>query len=88
MDTQQQYERARKRVQQIKGFYAHLIAYVLVNTLLVVLSLASGEPWSFWPLLGWGIGIVAHALTVFGAGRVLGTDWEQRQIRKLMDRGE
>ena len=24
MDTQQQYERARKRVQQIKGFYTHL----------------------------------------------------------------
>ncbi len=61
---------------------------MLVNTLLVVLSLASGEPWSFWPLLGWGIGMVAHALTVFGPGRVLGADWEQRQIRKLMDRGE
>ncbi len=36
MDRQQQYERARKRVQQLKGFYAHLTAYVLVNALLVV----------------------------------------------------
>ncbi len=88
MDRQQQYERARKRVQQLKGFYAHLTAYVLVNALLVVLSIASGEPWSFWPLLGWGIGILAHALTVFGPGLLFGDDWEQRQIRKLMERGE
>ena len=88
MDRQQQYERARKRVQQLKGFYAHLTAYVLVNVLLVVLSLASGEPWSFWPLLGWGIGIVAHALTVFGPALLFGDDWEQRQIRTLMERGE
>jgi hypothetical protein len=88
MDTQQQYERARKRVRQIKGFYAHLTAYVLVNALLVVISFASGEPWSIWPLLGWGIGIVAHALNVFGVGRIFGDAWEERQIRKLMDQGE
>ncbi len=88
MERQHQYERARKRVRQLKGFYGHLTAYVLVNTLLIVLSLVSGEPWSIWPLLGWGIGIVAHAATVFGFGRLLGDEWEQRQIRKYMDRGD
>ncbi len=88
MHTQHQYERARTRVRQLKGFYAHLTAYVLVNALLVVMSLVSGEPWSIWPLLGWGIGIVAHAINVFGVGRMFGAEWEQRQIRKLMDQEE
>ena len=31
MDEQARYERAKKRVEEIKGFYSHLIVYVIVN---------------------------------------------------------
>lgn len=30
------YERARKRVDDIKGFYGHLTAYIIVNTILLL----------------------------------------------------
>jgi hypothetical protein len=54
------------------GFKIHFAAYVAVNLLLIVINLLTtpGEYWFYWPLLGWGIGIVAHGLAVYyGGGR-------------------
>jgi hypothetical protein len=34
--------------------------------------------WFYWPLLGWGIGIVMHAVYVFGFGHWFGPDWEEK----------
>lgn len=49
------------------GFYIHLAAYVVVNALLVGVNLLTtpGRLWFFWPLLGWGTGLLAHALAAF-----------------------
>jgi hypothetical protein len=88
MNEQARYERARARVQQIKRFYIHLTVYILVNAGLLLLSLLSGRSWSVWPLLGWGIGLVAHAINVFGTGQWFGRDWEEQQIRRVMERDD
>ena len=85
---QQRYERARKRVEAIKGFYIHAAVFVLVNIGLLVINLLTGGPWwFFWPLIGWGIGLGAHALGVFGfgGGGPWGQDWEERKTREFMD---
>ena len=89
MDDQVRYEQAKKRVRQIEGFYVHLAVYVLVNAFLLVINLVASPNslWFYWPLLGWGIGIVAHAASVFGSGRFWGRDWEERKIKELMDKG-
>jgi len=88
MDDQAAYNAARKRVRQLRGFYVHLTVYVLVNAILLVINLLTspGVLWFYWPLLGWGIGIVAHAASVFGTGRFLGKEWEERKIRELMEK--
>ena len=54
-----------------RGLYIHLTAYVLVNALLVGINLATNPDrlWFQWTLMGWGIGIVAHAAAVFTAGK-------------------
>ncbi|HTP50474.1 MAG TPA: 2TM domain-containing protein [Anaeromyxobacteraceae bacterium] len=66
--------------------YVHLIVYLLVNSGLLVLNLLSGRPfWFIWPALGWGIGLLAHGVSV-GGWRFLGTDWEERKIREELDR--
>src|SRR5215217_4806095 len=72
-DQEQRYERARARVQAIKGFYIHASVFVLVNIGLFIINaltsgLSEGIWWFYWPLLGWGIGLGAHALGVFGFG--------------------
>lgn len=38
------YERAQKRIKEIKGFYGHLSAYVIV---IAVVLIARGQFWSF-----------------------------------------
>lgn len=48
-----------------RGFFSHLIPYVLVNTLLAIISLSDGEQWFIYALLGWGIGLASHAYAVF-----------------------
>jgi uncharacterized membrane protein YdjX (TVP38/TMEM64 family) len=84
---QQRYERARERVKELKGFYTHVAIYVLVNIGLFIINLLAGGVWWFyWPLVGWGIGLLVHAINVFGFGGRLGRDWEERKTRELMDK--
>ncbi|MFY7813700.1 MAG: 2TM domain-containing protein [Chryseobacterium taeanense] len=40
-----------------------------------------GYLWFFWPMLGWGIGVAAHAANTFWIGK----EWEEKKIRELMD---
>lgn len=87
------YERARKRVRQISGFYKHLAVYVLVNLFLLTrtyLKLSEGEIfWSFENFsmaFFWGFGLAVHALSTFGPAAFMGRDWEERKINEIMDR--
>lgn len=91
MTELEEYERARDRVQEIKGFYAHAAMFVLVGVALVILNLATlkkndGVIWFIWPLIGWGIVLAVHAISVWGIGRFLGKDWEERRIQRELDR--
>lgn len=88
MGDDERYQRARARVQQLRGFYTHAAVYVFVNVILLIINLLISPTslWFYWPLLGWGIGVAAHAFSVYGAGGLWGKDWEERKIRDLMDR--
>jgi hypothetical protein len=88
MDEQQRYEQARTQVLRLRQFYIHLVVYILVNALLIILSLSKNGTWSIWPLLGWGIGLAAHGITVFVSGSLLGSGWEEREIRRRLERSE
>lgn len=59
--------RARRRAGAKLGFYIHLLAYVLVNLLLVAVNLSATPRylWFVWPLLGWGIGLFSHWFAVY-----------------------
>ncbi|MEL6131015.1 MAG: 2TM domain-containing protein [Cyanobacteria bacterium J06628_4] len=55
--------------------------------LLFLIDLMTGGVWWFyWPLFGWGIGIVAHAVSVFGGGW-LGSEWERKKIEDQKRKG-
>jgi hypothetical protein len=78
-------ERAVRRVAAIRGFYTHLAVYVAVNIgLLIVNALTGPDWWVQWVVFGWGIGIVAHALAVFGRASRFVREWEERKIKQLM----
>jgi hypothetical protein len=83
------YQKAKNRVKEIRGFYVHLGVYVLVNSLLFLIDITTSPDtlWFYWPLFGWGIGIVMHVVYVFGFGHWFGQDWEEKKIKEIMDRG-
>jgi hypothetical protein len=88
------YELAYKRVKRIKGFYIHALVYVLVNAYLIISSYVHTTHldkdffnWeTFSTALFWGIGLVAHGMSVFGRDLFFGTDWEERKIKEFMDK--
>jgi hypothetical protein len=88
MDDQSAYERAKRRMEEIRGFYTHLLVYAVVNAFLFLVNWLNspGDWWFYWPLLGWGIGVVAHGLSVFAGGGFWGKDWEERKIKQLMEK--
>jgi hypothetical protein len=67
MVNQENYEKAKKRVNTKIGFYIHLAVYSAVNAILIVINLSTSSEymWFIWPLLGWGIGVIFHGLGVF-----------------------
>ena len=87
-DEDIRYQQAKKKVEAIKGFYVHLSMYLLVNLFLFLLNIVNSPDnlWFYWPLLGWGIGVVANAVSVFGFGGMFNDKWEERKVRELMDK--
>jgi hypothetical protein len=65
--TDQQRQQAIRRIEAKRGFQAHFVVYLIVNAALVLIwALTSGDYfWPIWPILGWGIGIAAHAASVY-----------------------
>lgn len=52
------------------GFRAHLMAYAVVNAGLAMINLVTSPNyfWFVWPLMGWGVGLVAHGFVVYADG--------------------
>ena len=86
--TEERYLKAQKRVEDLKGFYGNLSSYIIVNIGLMILNLLTSPSylWFFYPLLGWGIGVAIHGMTVFNYMPFLNRDWEEKKIRELMNK--
>lgn len=77
-----------EQVGAIKGFYSHLVSYLLVISALFVINLFTNPEyiWAVWPAMGWGIGITMHGLNAFDLFNLFGTEWEKKQIEKRLGR--
>ena len=86
-ENEDRYYSAKKKVNEIRGFYGNLASYIFVNVILLVINLVTSPEylWFFWPLLGWGIGVLVHGMVVFQWLPFFGKDWEERKIKEFMD---
>jgi 2TM domain len=86
-DDHARYVAAKKRVGAMRGVFLHALIYATVMVGLVGLNLyTGGAMWSLWPLAGWGIGLAAHALAVFGRVPRALSSWEERKVQELTKR--
>ncbi|MEO8534956.1 MAG: 2TM domain-containing protein, partial [Flavobacterium sp.] len=83
-DENKAYFRAKKRVEELKGFYGNVISYCCVIPFLIFINLrySPGFQWFWFSVLGWGFGVTMHAFKVFGYS----SDWEERKIREILEK--
>lgn len=83
---------ARKRAGAKLGWYIHATVYVLVNLFLFAVSYHAfgSRNWSLGPLLGWGLGLALHGVSVWflGAGAGLRERLVQRERDAIKRRQE
>jgi hypothetical protein len=80
---------ARRRAGAKLGWYIHAVVYTVVNLFLFGMShYAYGtRPWSVFPVLGWGLGLVLHGVSVFVLGRGSGVrEYLVRRERERLER--
>jgi len=60
-----EYKKTYRKVEkenELRRFFIHLTAYVLANIMMIIINFVC-EPnniWFYWPLLGWGAGVLFH----------------------------
>jgi sensor histidine kinase YesM len=82
------YERAWRQVKAMRGFYKHAAIYFVVIAGLCAINLLKSPTklWFLFPAAGWGVGLVLHALSVWGRAFWLGREWEEKKIAQIMAR--
>lgn len=90
------YLRAQKKVETLKGFYSHLVVFILVNIgiILVSANVFNNKPINFahWgnyvTAFFWGIGLVSHAIYVFFVMNIENNflkRWEEKKIKEFLE---
>ena len=95
---QEKFERAQKRVKDIKGFYTHFVVYLVINSILLLVQL---EQFNYElgdlniTIFGylstpffWGIGLFFHGVHVFRHKFGFYKSWEERKIKEYMEKEE
>lgn len=83
------YSRAKKRVDEIRGFYIHTSVYTIINLFISINIYLNTDNFWFWghfvtPFF-WGIGLLFHGAKVFGFNPLFSKKWEERQIQKYIE---
>ncbi len=81
-------EQAVKRLKNKRDFRMHLLIYGGVNTFLVVVwaMVGGGVFWPIFSIVGWGIGLVAHAWDAYGPADTPTESQISREIERLSKR--
>lgn len=84
------YQRAVEHVDELKGFYASLFAFCIVIPFLIYLNIKYSPEyqWFWFPLAGWGVGLLFQGVRVFLFDPFFVNEWENRKIKEFMSNDE
>ena len=91
-EQREQYEYARRRIQQKKGLLSHFIYFIAGSIILAIIYLVLGigkefnfldYPWFVWAIVLWAFLLLTNVFNVFVKNRFMGKEWEDRQLEKL-----
>lgn len=89
----EQYEYARRRINQKKNLMRHFIVFLVGSILLIIINPVLGygnetffQDWFVWAILIWTFIFLVHLLNVFVMNSFMGKEWEDQQLEKLKAR--
>lgn len=89
VNRNEKYKRAKKRMEEIKGFYWHLFTSVLVIPILSIINyLTSDYPWALFPIAAFILSLCIHWFVVFKRGSFFTRHWEEKKIQEFMEEDE
>ena len=91
INEEAKYIKARKKVEEIKGFYSSLLSFFIVIPFLIFIwyrYTPNTIQWFWFPIFGWGFGLVVQGMGAFGKNPFFGNNWEERKIEELMKEDE
>lgn len=79
---------AFKKVHRLRGYYLHLLIYVVMNVGCAVLNFLTTPAylWFVGMTIFWGLGLTIHTLQVLVFEKYFGAEWERFQVEKLLKR--
>ncbi len=83
-----QYEYARKRLNQKKSLYFHFVLFLLGSIFLIIANnfkiFGFESNWSLWVITTWTFLFILHFIKVFITDRFMNKNWEREQIERLV----
>jgi dihydrofolate reductase len=86
-------QNAQKRIKQKKRLYAHFVVFLIGSVFFILLNLVLGfgkdfkifqTDWFVFAILAWLFLFLYHTINVFISHKLIGKDWEQKQLEKLV----
>ena len=87
------YEIARKRTREKKRLFQHFVIFLIGAIFMIVLNVVIGyredlKPfgynWFVWGVLFWAVIFLVHFLNVMVVNSLMGKDWEDKHIDRLV----
>ena len=95
LDAEQRelYENARKRTKQKKRLFQHFVFFLVGAVVLILINVVVkykedfrplGVDWFVLAIIIWGAFFLIHVLNVFVTSSLMGKEWEQKQMDRLV----
>ncbi|WP_437824278.1 2TM domain-containing protein [Tenacibaculum mesophilum] len=86
---EKKYLEAKKKVKQVKGFYAHALVNIISVIIIVLVNLKFSPyyHWFWFPVIGIVLVTFIHWMLVFGVNILgFGKDWEEKKIKEYLNK--
>lgn len=84
----EQYEYARRRINQKKILYFHFVVFLIGNLFMFIayhfFKVGAPKQWYIWVLTAWLFLLILHFIKVYITDRFMNKNWERDQIDRLV----
>ncbi|HIB37704.1 MULTISPECIES: 2TM domain-containing protein [Mesonia] len=95
IEQRELFENAQRRIKQKKRLTTHFVIFIAGSILFIILNVVLdfgkefklfNTPWFVWAILLWFFFFLIHAINVFFVNKLMGKEWENKQMERLVEK--